>query len=425
MAEENQLTPVGVENQHGIKVFGATTVAPETNQSENDNIDEQQESQEESLNDSTSEMEQKETSSEIDVNENKQESQEESENQEQSFEEKKETFNEDSKKPSLEINFGDSEIDENEQQSYSDNKQETVSVTREVVLDFLKNNGFEDINTLSDLSQPETLPDEVAKFKSFHEETGRGISDFYNLQKDWKSEPKESTIKEYLRLKHPELDESQIDTQFDVFNVTEEDEEQLSSRELNRAKAEFDKTYSEAVSFLSKKTKEYQVPLENVQPTQQVTQPSKEDVAKAHEPYWKERDKFLKNFNEIKFNVGGIGDIKIEIDEDDKRAITQRTETVDSMISSWQNEDKSVNHKKLVPDNAWAIPSVREKMLKSIIEQTHTLTLEQFSKQNRNVDLDDLNKKEGGKKETNNGALVKIGESKKANKESFGTPIVR
>ena len=429
MAEETQSDVVGEENQHGIKVFGgatATAEAPNPNPNPNDANAEKANTNVDDLGKSTSETEKKETSKDVDVDKNKDRAIEDANKQKAPTPDNKEKgkVDESEKGSGLKIDFGNQNKEKvGEPKPSTDNKQETVSVTREVVLDFLKKNGFDDIKDLNELSKPETLPEAVAKFKEYHEETGRGIKDFYNLQKDWKSEPKESAIKEYLRLKHPDLDEDQINTQFDVFNVTEEDEEQLSPRELTRAKAEFDKTYSDALSFLNQKTKEYNVPLENVQKPN--AQPSKEDIAKAHEPYWKERDNFLKDFNEIKFNIEGIGEIKINIDEDDKSAITQRTETVDSMIASWQNDDKSVNHSKLVPDNAWAIPSVREKMLKSIIEQTHTLTLEKFSKENRNVDLDDLNKKESTKNGNNNGALVKMGESKQGESQSFGTPIVK
>ena len=64
-------------------------------------------------------------------------------------------------------------------------KQETTTVTEEMVSKFLKETYNIDVKNLAELSKKEELPEEVAKFKKFYEETGgKSHKDFQNAQKD-------------------------------------------------------------------------------------------------------------------------------------------------------------------------------------------------------------------------------------------------
>lgn len=323
----------------------------------------------------------------------------------------------------LEIDFGKTSKTETQKPETQKKEQETVSVNEDSVVKFLKENGFQNIQNLNDLASKVTLPESVEKFKNFHEETGRGIKDFYNLQKDWNSETSESRIKEYLSMKYPDLDDDQIKTQFDVVNVTEDDEEVLTPRELARAKAEFDKMDSDAVRFLNEKSKEYKTPLESKVPESKP--PTEEQVNDAHKDYWKQRDKSLNEFKEVSFNIKDLGEIKIAIDEEDRSAISKITHTADTLVGRWKDDKNVVQTNNLVVDTAWGIDSIRNKMLSSIVEQVNALTLDKFSKQNRNVDLDDLNTK-GKQKTENNGFMVKLEDkNKEPNNPKFGTPVFK
>lgn len=415
---QNETPVIGQENDHGIVVFGDATATPETTP----NNDAKETKPENKTDDKPSDA----NSQKQETVENKADDKPKSEAKPKEEKPKASdtTDKKETSKPSegLKFDFGNNSEKPTDSQKPTDNQQETASVvTREKVLEYLNQNGFEGIKDISDLSKEVALPEQVEKFRKYHEETGRGIKDFYSLQRDWKSETPESRIKEYLRLKYPDLDEEQIQTQYDVVRVTEEDEDSLSSRELSRAKAEFDKMDSDAIAYLTSKSKEYEVPLQNTQ-TQAKPQ-SKEDIAKAHRPYWDARGKSLEKFNDFSFKIEGLGEIKVSIDSDDKKAIENRTETLDSMINSWRNKDNSLNTDNLVSDNAWAIPAVRQKLLMSIAEQVHTLTLENFSKENRNVDLDDPNKS-SKQNQVNNGDMVVFGDKKSKQSQQFGQPII-
>jgi len=318
----------------------------------------------------------------------------------------------------LKVSFGN-EPKKEEPETPTEPSRETASVDENSVLNYLKNEfGFE-IKSLSDLTVNKQLPEAVEKFKKFNEETGRGIKDFYNLQRDWNAEDKDVVIKEYFRFKHPNLMDDDLNSQVDLLRVTEDDEDNLSERELKQRKLEFNKVYSDALSFLTQKSNEYNTPLDS-KPAQ-ATKPSKEDIAKAHRPYWDARDNSLKQLNEISFNIEDVGKIKLPISDEDKTFITEHTQTLDAFMKRFLNKDgKTINTDKLVEDTLWSNPTTRQRMITSIIEQAQVLFLDSFSKENRNVNLNDpsiANETESAAR------LVIDGDSSKKNDNQFGKPI--
>ncbi len=404
---QNQVAS-GQENNHGIKVFGATTVAPETK------TDVQQPKNEQIPTRTDEPTGTKKETSATTENDRLIENVIEKGDREPSNDSKEKS------EPSkgLEIDFG--KKDSQKTETSKEQKQETVSLTKESVTSWLKQNGFEGINDISELSKQVTLNDQVEKFKKFNEETGRGIKDFYNLQKDWKSESSENRIKEFIRLKHPNLNEEQVETQFKVINVTPDDEDVMTEREFAKAKAEFDKMDSDAITFLNTKSKEYNVPLDS--PKASAPQQTEEDIATQMRPYHDARDKSLKNLNEVKFNIKGLGEINIPIDSDDKKMISDNTYSVDSMVNRWRGKDGNLKMEELLEDNAWGNPVTRIKMISSMADQLNTLIMEKYSKENRNVDLDDLNTRKEQTSRTN-GDLTVFKKESETDSQQYGRPV--
>lgn len=317
-------------------------------------------------------------------------------------------------KPALKVDFGNQKQETKPEATAP--REETPTVSESQVLDYLKNNGLK-VEKLSDLTQKVELNEQVEKFRKFNEETGLGAKEYYSLNRDWSSEPKESRILEYLKLNNPNLSDSDIQVQLELLAVTEDDEQELSENELKRKKLEFNKLDAKALGFLKQKQKEFEPP-KNV--NREVTSPTEEDIAKAHRPYWDSRDKSLSTFNEVKFNIEGMGEINIPVTEEDKKLISENTQTLDSMVNRWKKDD-GLNTDSLVKDNGWGIESIRQKWISSIVEQTNALTLENFSKENRHVDLD---KTPSSASETNQNERLIIQRPKNRQKEKFGTPLV-
>jgi hypothetical protein len=337
---------------------------------------------------------------------------------EKSETDKKETDTSDKEEP-FEINF-DTKKEKTEPKE-TEKKQDSASVSEEQVLNFIKQNNpdFKDIKTLADLSKKETLSEPVAKFKEFHEKTGRGIEDFYNLQKDWKNEDQETAIREYFKLSESNITDEDIQLQMDLIRVPNEDEEaNFSENELKQRKLDWNKTYRKALNFLQEKTKEFSTPLKN-QVQDAPKPPTAEEITKALRPYWDERDKSLNNFNEIKISTS-IGDISVPIDEDDKKMISDYTRSNQDFFKDWQDKDSPVgmNTDKVVRGAANML--LFEKIAKEVISQTRSLTLEQLSKENRNVKLDKIKEKQ---KEQKTGSVETFGGN--PDEKNFGEPIMK
>ncbi len=294
-------------------------------------------------------------------------------------------------------------------------KEATISVTEEVVLKYLKDNNLE-VDKISDLSKKEELPESVAKFKKFHEETGRGINDFYNAQKDWNKESKDDTIKEFYKYEYDMSDED-IDTQIELLKVSKDDEEELDPRELTKRKLDYSKEYSKALSFMNKKSKEFKTPLDNQVQQKQATP---EEIAEAHKPYWKAREKSLGNLNEIKLKIEGIGEINLEVTKEQKELVSKYTETQEAFFSRWQDDKGIIDTDKSSVDVLWSIPEIRQNLISTMLEKANTLILDNFSKNNRNVNLNEIKIIE---QEESGASLKVVGDNESKEDRSMGKPL--
>ena len=258
------------------------------------------------------------------------------------------------------------------------------------VIAFLKEkNPNLQINSLDDLALKQELPEAVQKFFEFTKKTNGkgGLKDFYNLQRDWKKEDKDSVISEYYKLKFPNMTPDEIEDELDLIRVTSEDEDDLGERELKQRKSSYNKIYNEALSYVENTVKEFATKMEGESPEQKKL--TAEEIADLHRPYWNKRDASLNKLNSFELEIDGVGEIKVPIDDEMKSVLSKNTQTLDDMIGQWQNDDKSINTDNMVQDFLWAHKPTRNKILQSMLEQFHVLSLDKQSKKQRRVNLDD------------------------------------
>ena len=300
-------------------------------------------------------------------------------------------------------------------------KETDVTITDEAVLGFLQAKGI-NVNDLSELSPKEILPTSVAEFKKFVETTGRnGIQDFYNSQRDWSKESKETTIKEYLRYENPKISEEDVNRHYDlavVENLSEEEIEELEPHELrDREKRilEFNSLSTKATSYMQAISKEYNAPMESTAKAKSLTA---EEIAELYKPYRDARDKSLENLNESVLSLD-VGDIKIPISKDMKKIISDISETTTSFLNPFADDKGKIVTQKstdpLMESLAWYHPETRGKMQIAMLEQFHALVFDKFSKENRNVNLDKMERTP--KVEQKESGMVTIEGNKE--KESF------
>lgn len=269
---------------------------------------------------------------------------------------------------------------------------ETAPISDEKLVEVLKSRGI-NITSLADLSKKEeTLSDAVSEFKKFNENTGRGIDAYYNSKRDWSKEDHDTTIKEYLKYQEPLLTDEDIDRELSLLKLSEEDKEEMSPREITKSQQEYNKTYAKALGYMKNVSKEYSLPAkqENIQ---EQKQPTAEEIAEAHKPYWESRDKSLEKLNEISINFEGLGELKANLSQEHKDLIAQSTQTQADFFKRWQDNKGVINTDKSSLDIAWSIPEIRNELISEYLIQAHTKMKEQDSKTRRNVTIDSKKQK--------------------------------
>jgi hypothetical protein len=320
------------------------------------------------------------------------------------------------------VSFGEKEKGDSEPTDDVEKKQEAVSMSEESVMQFLKKeypDAFAEVNSISELSKKEVFADPVEAFNKYHKETGRGIKDFYNLQKDWSKEDEVATLKEYYTMTNDGLSEADINDQMELIVVDEDYELEHSDSDIKARKLAFKKEHIKALKYLTAKSEEYKTPLGNGESVANAQpQRSEKEMAQAYKPYWEARDKSLAELDSFDFSIG-IGDVKLPLSQEHKELIAKRSQTETSFFEDWIGKNGLVDTKKSVEDTAWSIPSIRQHLLKEAAQQIHAISIEQDSKKRRNVKLDLIPEKT---KEANKRGVQVFGGGSST---TMGTPLIR
>jgi ABC-type taurine transport system substrate-binding protein len=144
------------------------------------------------------------------------------------------------------------------------NDDSSYELSEEQVLSYIGKRYNKQINSLDELAsqreQAEELPEDVAAYLKYKKETGRGINDFMQLNKDVDSMDPETLLKEYLASTQEGLDSEDIDVLMDDYRYDEDIDDELTIRKI---KLETKKAVAEAKKFFNAQKEKYRVPLES------------------------------------------------------------------------------------------------------------------------------------------------------------------
>jgi hypothetical protein len=134
----------------------------------------------------------------------------------------------------------------------------------EKVLSYIEKKYNKQIKSFDDLmaerKESVDLPEDVAAYLRYKQETGRGIEDFMKLNKDVDSMDSETLLKEYLTATQDGLDADDIDVLMDDYRYDEDLDDESSVRKI---KLETKKAIAEAKKFFNAQKEKYSVPLES------------------------------------------------------------------------------------------------------------------------------------------------------------------
>ncbi len=164
------------------------------------------------------------------------------------------------------LSEGDSEVKSSEPETKEVIEEDKVSEINDTdVLSYIKNRYDKDIKSVDDLfAEKEAnldLPEDVSAYFKYKQETGRGIEDFYNLQKDFDSMDDNAVLANYYSSVEEGLDE--IDIQDLIEDKFSYDEELDEAREIKKLKLAKKRELAKAKKFLNEQKDKYNIPLES------------------------------------------------------------------------------------------------------------------------------------------------------------------
>lgn len=160
-------------------------------------------------------------------------------------------------------NQDDQNDDDQNDDHHDENQDEQPQLTEESVLSYINEKLGISAASLADLSKRELeeLPEVVAGFKKYHEETGRGIEDYMRIHRDYDTEPEDSILTEFMSKKFPTLSKEEISfklkRQFG-YNEHEDDDDEILEKKIARKEA-----LEEAKAYLKNESEKYKAPLES------------------------------------------------------------------------------------------------------------------------------------------------------------------
>ena len=163
-----------------------------------------------------------------------------------------------------EAKFSDENSPEVVEEIVSEPTQISSDLDEEQVLSFLKDRYGKEVNNLDELLEqrnnaPE-LPEDVDAYFRFKKETGRGLKDFVELNKDYEAVDTDTLLAEYYLATEEGLDADDVKGMVEDLTYDEDLDEESFVRKQKVAKK---KVVNKAKKYFSDLQEQYKVPLES------------------------------------------------------------------------------------------------------------------------------------------------------------------
>ena len=141
---------------------------------------------------------------------------------------------------------------------------QSSELSEEDVLSYIGKRYGKEINSFDELvserESSEELPEDVAAYLKYKQETGRGFEDFVKLQQDFDEMNPDDLLESYYKATEEGLDDDDIDIMLDEFDYDEEVDEELDIKKIKLAKK---KEIAKAKSYFNGMKEQYKQPLES------------------------------------------------------------------------------------------------------------------------------------------------------------------
>ena len=137
-------------------------------------------------------------------------------------------------------------------------------VSEDDVLKFIGKRYGKEITSLDEFNQTradnEPLPEDVSKYLKYKKDTGRGINDFYELQKDYDEVEPDKLLADYLSATEKGLDADDIQDLMEEYSFDEDLDDEKQIRKIKLSKK---KIIAKAKDYFAEQQEMYKVPLES------------------------------------------------------------------------------------------------------------------------------------------------------------------
>jgi len=192
--------------------------------------------------------------------------------QENVQEQVQETVQEEVVKETVENLQQEESVEEQVQEQAEDTVQEKEEVTKPIELDdqsilnYLKERRNVEVESLdvllnNDKEEAQPLPEDVAQFMKYKQETGRSVEDYARLQQDWSAMDDTNVLREYYKQEKPHLDAEEID-----YLINEEfsfDSELDDEKDIKKKKIAYKEELYKARNYFEGMKEKYKAPLES------------------------------------------------------------------------------------------------------------------------------------------------------------------
>lgn len=300
----------------------------------------------------------------------------------------------------------------------SEDETQASEISEGDVLKYLGNRYGREINSLDELAQvreeQEALPEDVSKYLQYKKETGRGINDFYELQKDFNDISPDKLLRDYLTATEKGLDAEDIEDMMDEYRYDEDLDEESDIKKIKLLKK---KTIAKAKDYFASEQEKYKIPLESrrdslsedeVNKTKEYEQyiaeskTMEEEFNRKNEVFMKKTDEVFSEFKGFEFAIDGTNIVFSPGDADE---LKKNHLNPQSWINKFVDKDSGVMNDAEGYHRSLAMAMNPDKFAKFFYEQGKSASADEQMRKLKNINMTTRSAPEVG--QTTEGIQVK------------------
>jgi hypothetical protein len=277
-----------------------------------------------------------------------------------------------------------------------------VDIDENKIISYLGKRYNKEISSLDDIWEQrqvsEDLPEDVSAFLKYKKETGRGINDFINLNKDYDSLDQDTLLFDFYKEQNKGLDSEDI--RFEIESKFSFDEDFDEEKDVKKKQLAKKKELAKAKEYFNNLKEQYKVPLEssesfvpkeerdayNAYKEYRETTTASEQEQERRSKYFADKttELFSDKFEGFKFNMDENS--KLVYKPAESQELLKEQSTLNNFVNKFLNDDGYLQDAELF-HRAIAVASNPEKFAKFFYEKGKSEAVEGVAKESKNIEM--------------------------------------